>query len=63
MPKNIAAKLNAEIGKATALPEIKVRLVTMELTATAGAPSDLDRVLRADLAVNRDLVGSIGVAD
>ena len=61
VPKGVVAKLNGEIGKTMALPDIRARLVTIELTATAGAPSDLDRTLRADLMVNRDLVKSIGL--
>ncbi len=60
-PKDIVAKLHAEIGKALALPDVRTRLANMDLTPASGSPGDLDRTLRADYAVNRDLVKSVGL--
>jgi tripartite-type tricarboxylate transporter receptor subunit TctC len=60
-PKDVVAKLNAEIGKALALADVRARLANMDLTPAGSSPSDLDRTLRADSAVNRDLVKSIGM--
>lgn len=58
-PENAVAKLNAEIGKALALSEIRTRMGNMDLTPASGSPGDLDRTVRAALAVNRELVKSI----
>lgn len=60
-PKAIVAKLNAEIGKALALSDIRMRLGNLDLTPIGGSSADLDQTLRADLAVNRELVKSIGL--
>ena len=60
-PKAIVAKLNSEIGKALALSDVRTRLETLDLTPVGGSSGDLDRTLRANLAVNRDLVKSIGL--
>ncbi len=60
-PKDVVAKLNAEIGKALALSEVRTRLANMDLTPASGSPGDLDKTFRADYAVNRDLVKSIGL--
>ena len=60
-PKEVVAKLNAEIAKALALPDAKARLVSLDVNAASGSPSDLDRTLRADITVTRDLVTSIGL--
>jgi len=60
-PKDVVAKLNTEIGKALASSEIRTRLGNMDLTPVGGSPGELDKTLRADLEVNRDLVKSIGL--
>jgi tripartite-type tricarboxylate transporter receptor subunit TctC len=60
-PKDVVAKLNAEIGKALALADVRTRLANMDLTPASSSPGDLDRTLRADYAVNRDLVKSVGL--
>ena len=59
--KEVVAKLNAEIGKALALSDIRTRMRNMDLTPVSGSPGDLDQTVRADLAVNRELVKSIGL--
>ena len=60
-PKEVVAKLNAEIAKALALPDVKARLASLDLHAVGGSPGDLDQALRKDIAVNRELVTSIGL--
>lgn len=57
----IVTKLNMEIGKALASPDIRTRMGDMDVIPVGGSPRDLDQTLRADLAVNRDLVKSIGL--
>lgn len=60
-PKDVVAKLNAQIGKALASSDIRARMGSLDLTPVGGSPSDLDRTLRSDLEVNRELVKSIGL--
>ena len=60
-PKEVVAKLNAEIGKALASSDMRARMGKIDLTPVGGSPSDLDQTLRSDLAVNRELVKSIGL--
>lgn len=60
-PKELVAKLNAEIARALALPDVKARLEGLDLNVVIGSPGDLGKVLRADIALNRDLVASIGL--
>jgi tripartite-type tricarboxylate transporter receptor subunit TctC len=60
-PPEIVARLSAEIGKALAAQEVTARLTAIDLTASGGSPGDLDRAVRADMTVNRDLIKSIGL--
>lgn len=60
-PKDIVAKLNAAIVKALASAEIRNRTREIDLDAAGSSPAELDRAVRADLAVNRELVKSIGL--
>ena len=60
-PQQVVALLNAEIGKALGTSDIRTRMASVDLTPVGGAAIDLDRALRADLEVNRDLVKSIGL--
>jgi tripartite-type tricarboxylate transporter receptor subunit TctC len=60
-PKEIVAKLNTAIRKVLASPEVNARLGEIDLTAAGSSPNDLDKVIRSDLAINRDLVKSIGL--
>jgi tripartite-type tricarboxylate transporter receptor subunit TctC len=61
MPRDIVARLNAEIGKALAAPDVRSRLAEIDLTAAGGSPGDLDKTVRMDLNLNRELVKSIGL--
>jgi tripartite-type tricarboxylate transporter receptor subunit TctC len=60
-PAEIVAKLNAAIRKVLASPEVYARLAEIDLTAAGSTPSDLDKIIRSDLAINRELVKSIGL--
>jgi tripartite-type tricarboxylate transporter receptor subunit TctC len=60
-PKAVVARLNAEIGNALALPEVKARMASLDLTPAPGSPGELDQTVRSDLATNRELVKSIGL--
>lgn len=60
-PQEIVTRLNAEIGKALAAQEVTARLTALDLTASGGSPGDLDRAVRADMTLNRDLIKSIGL--
>ena len=60
-PREIVARLDAAIGKALAAQDVTARLTSLDLTASGGSPGDLDRAVRADMTVNRDLIKSIGL--
>ena len=60
-PANIVTKLNAAIVKALAAPEIRSRMAELDLTAAGGSPGDLDKAVRSDMNLNRELVKSIGL--
>ena len=61
VPGEIVAKLNAEIGRALATPDIVSRLRELDVTAASGSPSELETTVRADMNVNRELVKSLGL--
>src|SRR5262245_7389460 len=61
MPRDVVSRLNAEIGKALAAHDVRSRLTEIDLTAAGGTPAELDKTIRADMNVNRDLVKSIGL--
>ena len=60
-PRDIVAKLNVAIVKALASPELHKRMGEIDLAAAGSSPAELDRAVRSDMAVNRDLVKSIGL--
>jgi tripartite-type tricarboxylate transporter receptor subunit TctC len=60
-PSLVVGKLNAAIGKALAAPEVLKRTREIDVSAGASTPADVDRAVRADTAINRDLVKSIGL--
>ncbi len=61
VPGDILARLNVAIGRALAAPEIVSRLRELDLTAAPSSPAELEKTIRADMAVNRELVKSIGL--
>jgi tripartite-type tricarboxylate transporter receptor subunit TctC len=60
-PSEIVAKLNSTIARALATPDTVSKLKELDLTAAPGSPADLEKTIRADMAVNRELVKSIGL--
>jgi tripartite-type tricarboxylate transporter receptor subunit TctC len=60
-PRPVVARLNAEISKALAAPEFRSRMAEFDIAVIGGSPADLDKTLRADVSVNRELVKSIGL--
>lgn len=60
-PKEIVARLNAAIGKALALPDVRTRLREIDLVAAPSSPGDLEQAILTDMNVNRELVKSIGL--
>ncbi len=57
----IVTRLNAAIGRALAAPEVVSRLKELDVTAVHSSPGELDKIVRADMVVNRELVKSIGL--
>jgi tripartite-type tricarboxylate transporter receptor subunit TctC len=60
-PKEAVARLNAEINKALGLPDVRTRMAALDLVPAPSSPAELDKTVRADMAVNRELVKSIGL--
>jgi tripartite-type tricarboxylate transporter receptor subunit TctC len=64
-PKGVAGdvvtKLNAAIGRALAAPDVVSKLKELDVTPASSSPGELDKTLRADMAVNRDLVQGLGL--
>jgi tripartite-type tricarboxylate transporter receptor subunit TctC len=59
VPAEIVAKLNAAIGRALAAPEVVSKLKELDVTPVASSPAALDEIVRADMAVNGELVKSL----
>jgi tripartite-type tricarboxylate transporter receptor subunit TctC len=60
-PADIVAKLNAAIGRALTTPDVMSRLKEIDVTPVHSSPGELDKTVRADMAVNRDLVKGLGL--
>jgi tripartite-type tricarboxylate transporter receptor subunit TctC len=60
-PKDIVMKLNAAVRKVLDSAELKTRTAELYLTAAPSTPEALDKALRADAALNRELIKSIGL--
>lgn len=61
MPPDAVARLNAEIAKALAAPDLRSKMAEIDLTPAGGSPGELDKVTRADMNLNRELVKSLGL--
>jgi tripartite-type tricarboxylate transporter receptor subunit TctC len=60
-PKEIVAKLNAELSKALAAPEVRERLVAQGLTIRGSTPEELGTATRAQLARYAQLFKQAGI--
>jgi tripartite-type tricarboxylate transporter receptor subunit TctC len=60
-PKEIVAKLNAEIVKALADPDVRARLKDQGLTARGTSPEELGRLTREQLARYAKLIREAGI--
>ena len=61
LPKEIVAKLNAEIRKIVEKPEIKAQLATLGMDAFSGTPEDLGTFVRDQLVLWEKLVTNAGI--
>ena len=60
-PKDIVARLNAEIAKATGAPEVREKLVAQGFTVNATSPEELARFTREQLARYAALFKQAGI--
>jgi tripartite-type tricarboxylate transporter receptor subunit TctC len=61
-PKEIVAKLNAEIGRALRKPDVQARLLTVGMeTPPAYAPAEVAEFIRGDVARWTRLVDAVGL--
>ncbi|RZL96150.1 MAG: tripartite tricarboxylate transporter substrate binding protein [Variovorax sp.] len=60
-PADVVQRLNAEVNKALAQPDVTKRLADFGLTATPSAPSVLDQLMTADRARFGPLVKTLGI--
>ena len=61
LPKEIVAKLNAEIRKIGEKPEIKAQLATLGMDAFSGTPEELGTFVRDQLVLWEKLVTNAGI--
>ena len=60
-PRDVVARLNAQINKALVEPDVQKRLAEYGLVPTPGPATELDKVVKADLARFGPLVKSLGL--
>jgi tripartite-type tricarboxylate transporter receptor subunit TctC len=60
-PKPIVALLNSEINKMLVLPDVAKRLNEFGLAAHPGPSSDVEAIMKIDMARNGPLVKSLGL--
>jgi tripartite-type tricarboxylate transporter receptor subunit TctC len=61
VPADVVAKLNAAIGRALTAPDVVGRLKELDVTTVHSSPGELEKIIRADMAINRELVKSLGL--
>jgi tripartite-type tricarboxylate transporter receptor subunit TctC len=62
MPKEIVARLNAEISRALFLPEVKKRMADIAVEVASSTPEELGEMMRRDAEKWGALIKSIGIA-
>jgi len=60
-PRDVVSRLNAQINRALAEPDVQKRLGEFGLTPTPSAPAELERLTKLDLARFGPLVKSLGL--
>ncbi|MDB5921395.1 MAG: h16, partial [Betaproteobacteria bacterium] len=60
-PRNVIARLNAEIGRALAQPAVKEKLLAQGLIAAPSTPEELTARIRADFELLEKLVRTTGI--
>jgi tripartite-type tricarboxylate transporter receptor subunit TctC len=60
-PKDIIAKLNAEVTKVLTAESVKERLATLGLVVVAGKPEEMSEVMKTALQVRGELVKAAGI--
>ena len=61
MPPEIVARMNAEVSKALAAPEVKERAAKLDVTTLGGSPEEANEVLKAASAKWAPVVKRIGL--
>jgi tripartite-type tricarboxylate transporter receptor subunit TctC len=62
VPKEIVARLNAEIGRILFLPEVKNRMADIAVEVAASSPDELGARMRADADKWGGIIKSLGIA-
>ena len=60
-PKEVVARLNAEIVKALAAPDVREKLIAQGLTPRGSSPEDLRQATREQLARYATLMKQAGI--
>lgn len=60
-PRDIVAKLNAEVGKALNVPEVRATLLAQGAEPSPGTPEDLTKLMRDDIEKWQRVVDRIGL--
>ena len=61
MPEPVVQRLNAEIGKILATPEIKTKLEDFGYRTAGGTPADFGNRIRDDIAFYGPIIKSVGI--
>ena len=62
MPKEIVARINAEIGRALFLPEVKKRMADIAVEVAASTPDELGAMMRGDAEKWGAIIRGLGIA-
>jgi tripartite-type tricarboxylate transporter receptor subunit TctC len=61
MPKEIVARLNAEIGRILSLPEVKKRMADIAVETQTSSPEQLASLTRADAGKWGQIIRQLGI--